>query len=200
MIRVLIAEDQKLVLAALSSLLSMEDDILVVANASDGQMAVELALQHRPDVALIDIEMPKQSGLDVVKQLTNQLPTCRCLIVTTFARAGYLQRAVRSGAYGYILKDADVSEIAAAIKTIYHGGKVMDPQLMIEAMASPSPLLQRESELLTLASQGLSTKEMASTLHLSEGTVRNYLSEIMSKLGVASRQAAIDYARQSGWI
>lgn len=200
MIRVLIAEDQALVRGALATLLSLEDGVEVVAEAGDGQTAIDLALRVRPDVALLDIEMPKLSGLDVVARLTGELPGCRCLIVTTFARAGYLQRAVKAGAAGYILKDAAVADVVSAIRTVHAGGRVMDPQLMVAALTSENPLLARETDLLRLAAQGLSTRELARTFCLTEGTVRNYLSEIMAKLGVSTRQEAVEAARRGGWL
>ena len=200
MIRILIAEDQKLVRAALAALLSMEEGITVAAEAEDGLAAVELALLHRPDVALVDIEMPKLSGLDVTEKLSRLLPQCRVLIVTTFARHGYLKRAVRAGAAGYILKDADVADVAAAIRTVHAGGTVMDPQLAMEALAADNPLLPRETELLRLAAEGLPTRELARTLGLAEGTVRNYLSDVMSKLGASTRQEAVRIARGNGWL
>lgn len=200
MIRLMIAEDQALVRGALATLLAMEEGIEVVAEAGDGQAAIDLALRERPDVALLDIEMPGQSGLDVVACLARELPTCRCLIVTTFARAGYLQRAVKAGAAGYLLKDAAVSDVASAVRTVHLGGRVMDSQLAAAALTFENPLLPREVDLLRRASQGLTTRELARELFLAEGTVRNYLSDIMAKLGVSSRREAVETARQSGWL
>jgi two-component system response regulator DesR len=173
MIKLLIAEDQVLVCEALASLLNMEDDLDVVGTARDGEEAVNLALSLRPDVALVDIEMPKLSGLDVVQVLQNQLPQCRTIVLTTFARPGYLQRAVKSGASGYLLKDAQVEELADA---------------------------KRELDVLRLAARGLSTRDIAAQSYLSEGTVRNYLSEIMSKLNVQTRQEAVKIATEKGWL
>ena len=200
MIRILVAEDQKLVRRALVALLAMEEGIAVVAEAEDGQDAVELALSHRPDVALLDIEMPRLSGLEVVHLLHEQLPSCRTLIVTTFARPGYLQRALKSGASGYISKDADVADVSAAIRAVHAGERVFDPQLMAEALVMDNPLSLRELEVLRGAARGLSTRDLAALLHLGEGTIRNYLSEIMSKLSAQTRLEAVRIARDNGWL
>jgi two-component system, NarL family, response regulator DesR len=200
MIKLLIAEDQVLVCEALASLLNMEDDLDVVGTARDGEEAVNLALSLRPDVALVDIEMPKLSGLDVVQVLQNQLPQCRTIVLTTFARPGYLQRAVKSGASGYLLKDAQVEELADAIRRVFHGEKVLNPALMMEAWSMDNPLSKRELDVLRLAARGLSTRDIAAQSYLSEGTVRNYLSEIMSKLNVQTRQEAVKIATEKGWL
>ncbi len=200
MIRILIAEDQLLVCEALASLLNMEQDFEVVATAGDGEEAIRLALLHAPDVALVDIEMPKKSGLEVVQELKAKLPACKTIVVTTFARPGYLQRAVKSGASGYLLKDAQVEEVAAAIRRVHRGEKVMNPTLLMEAWTLENPLSERELEILRLAAAGLSTKEIAAACFLSEGTVRNYLSEIMSKLDVETRQEAVRRATERGWL
>ncbi len=200
MIRILVAEDQKLVRRALVALLAMEEGIAVVAEAEDGQDAVELALCHRPDVALLDIEMPRLSGLEAVHLLHERLPSCRTLIVTTFARPGYLQRALKSGASGYISKDAEVADVSAAIRAVHAGERVFDPQLMAEALVMDNPLSPRELEVLRQAARGLSTRDLAAALNLGEGTVRNYLSEIMSKLYAQTRQEAVQIARDNGWL
>lgn len=200
MIRVLVAEDQTLVRGALTALLELEGDISVVGQAGDGVQAVDLAVELKPDVALVDIEMPKQSGLDVVKILRQRVPDCKTLMVTTFARPGYLQRAMKAGARGYVLKDAQIETLTAAIRTVYTGGKVMDPGLMMEAWELDNPLSERELEVLRAAAEGQSTREMARVLCLSEGTVRNYLSEIISKLEVESRREAVKRAEDKGWL
>ena len=200
MIKLLIAEDQTLVCEALASLLNMEEDSDVVGTARDGEEAVNLALSLQPDVALVDIEMPKVSGLDVVKVLQNQLPQCRTIVLTTFARPGYLKRAVKSGASGYLLKDTQVEELADAIRRVYHGEKVLNPALMMEAWSMDNPLSKRELDVLRLAACGLSTRDIAAQSYLSEGTVRNYLSEIMSKLNVQTRQEAVKMATEKGWL
>lgn len=200
MIRILLAEDQALVRGALATLLDFEDDFAVVATAGDGAEAVKLAMALQPDVALIDIEMPKLSGLEVVEQLRTRVPTCKCIVVTTFARPGYMQRAVKAGACGYLLKDTQVEELAAAIRRIVAGERVMSPALMVAAMESANPLTKREIQVLRLAATGQTTRELARALSLSEGTVRNYLSEVFSKLAASSRQEAIKIAETQGWI
>lgn len=200
MIRVLIVEDQGLVRGALASLLSLEEDIEVIGEAGDGEEGIRLALQDEPDIALVDIEIPKVSGLDVVETLHRQAPNCRCIIVTTFARPGYLQRAMKAGAMGYMLKDAKVEDLARSIREVYRGGKVINHELMLEAWSQDNPLGDREIVILQLAAQGMATKEIAQSIFLSEGTVRNYLSEIMSKLDVSTRQEAIRMATSKGWL
>lgn len=200
MIRVLIVEDQGLVRGALASLLSLEEDIEVIGEAGDGEEGIRLALRDEPDVALVDIEIPKVSGLDVVETLHRQAPNCRCIIVTTFARPGYLQRAMKAGAMGYMLKDAKVEDLARSIREVYRGGKVINHELMLEAWSQDNPLGDREIVILQLAAQGMATKEIAQSIFLSEGTVRNYLSEIMSKLDVSTRQEAIRMATSKGWL
>lgn len=200
MIRVLIAEDQGLVRDALASLLELEADIEVVAQAADGEEALALAATLAPDVAVLDIEMPKRTGLEVAETLKQTLPSCRVLMLTTFGRPGYLQRAIRANVHGYLLKDAEVEELVRAIHTVHQGGKVISPALMMSAWASENPLTERETEILQLAARGLSTREMANAAHLSEGTVRNYLSIILSKLDVENRHEAVRIAEQSGWL
>ncbi|WDL95751.1 response regulator transcription factor [Alicyclobacillus sp. ALC3] len=200
MIRICIAEDQALVRGALAALLDLQEDIEVVAQATDGQEAIDLCLEHKPDVALVDIEMPVLSGLDVTQVLSERLPSCAVLIVTTFARPGYLQRAMTFGAKGYVLKDAEIDDLVKAIRIVHAGGTVMDPTLMREAWQAQNPLSQREMELLRRAREGTSTKDLARLLFLSEGTVRNYWSDILSKLHVSSRQEAIQLAIDKGWV
>lgn len=200
MIRILLAEDQVLVRDALSTLLNFEDDFEVVGCAGNGVDALRLAKELEPDIALLDIEMPNMSGLEVVEQLKNHVPGCRAVVVTTFARAGYMQRAVRAGARGYLLKDAQVEELACAIRRIVAGERVLSPELMAAAMEQTNPLSSREIETLRYAASGMTTREMAVALSLSEGTVRNYLSEAISKLNVTTRQEAIKRAETQGWL
>ncbi len=200
MIRILIAEDQKLVRRALVALLAMEEGVEVVAEAEDGETAVEQALLWRPDVALLDIELPRLSGLEAIRLLRERLPSCRTLVVTTFARPGYLARAVKFGASGYISKDADVADVCRAIRSVHAGERVFDPQLLAEALVMENPLSRRELEVLRQTERGLSTRELAVALGLGEGTVRNYLSEIMSKLSVQTRREAVRIARENGWL
>ena len=200
MINILIAEDQTLVRGALATLLSYEPDFTIVGEASNGEQAIELAIEKQPDIALIDIEMPKKSGLEVVEHLRDKVPNCKAIIVTTFARPGYMQRAVQAGAHGYLLKDTEVEELAKAIRKIYDGGKVLSTELMMAAWAFQNPLTEREIEVLRYAAEGYTTKEIARTLALTEGTVRNYLSEVISKLEVQSRQEAVKIAEAQGWL
>lgn len=200
MIRVLVVEDQGLVRGALASLLGLEEDIDIVGEAADGEEGIRVAMACRPDVALVDIEIPKLSGLDVVATLHDQLPECHCIIVTTFARPGYLQRALKAGAMGYMLKDAKVEYLTRSIREVYRGNKVINHELLVEAWAEDNPLSDKEVAILQMAIDGLTTREIAQNSFLSEGTVRNYLSEIMSKLGVSTRQEAIRLATTKGWI
>ena len=190
MIRVLLAEDQALVLGALSALLSLEDDLDVVGGAANGEAALELALTLCPDVLVTDIEMPRLSGLDLAARLRESLPATRVIIVTTFARSGYLRRALEVGARGYLLKDAPAAELADAIRRVQAGGRAIDPSLAESAWEAESPLTERERQVLTEAESGASTAAIAQTLKLSEGTVRNYLSEAMGKLGASGRVEA----------
>jgi two-component system response regulator DesR len=198
-IRVVIAEDQTMVLGALAALLELEGDITVVAQARNGKEALEAVLAHRPDVFITDIEMPEMTGLEVASVLKNHAVT-RVVILTTFARAGFLRRALDAGALGYLLKDRPARELADAVRRVHQGLRVVDPELATEAWGEPDPLTQRERQVLRLAGDGITSKEIASKLGLSEGTVRNYLSEAISKLGAANRVDAARIARAKGWL
>lgn len=200
MIRMLIAEDQALVRDALTTLLNFEDDFEVVANVGDGLEALNAAEEMRPDVVILDVEMPKLTGLEVAEQLRVILPACKMILLTTFARAGYLQRAVKAGVHGYLLKDSQVEELAAAVRRVVEGQRIFSPALMVEAMSEENPLTSREIEVLRCAKTGSTTKDIAKHLSLSEGTVRNYLSEAISKLDCASRQEACRRAEEKGWL
>ena len=200
MIRVLIAEDQAMILGALAALLEIESDIEVVGRAHTGTEAVELARRHRPDVVLTDIEMPGLTGLDVASELRRDGRGPRVIILTTFARPGYLRRALDAGASGYLLKDAPSAQLADAIRRVAAGGKAIDPTLATEAWTEPDPLTDRERQVLRLADNGLTGEAIARELKLSEGTVRNYLSEAIGKLGAANRVEAARLARQKGWL
>ena len=200
MIRVLIAEDQSMVLGALAALLELEPDIEVVARARDGAEALRLAAETRPDVVLTDIEMPGTTGLELAERLRQRKHPARVVILTTFARGGYLRRALDAGAAGYLLKDAPSSQLAEAVRRVHSGLRVIDPELAAEAWGEPDPLTDRERQVLRLAAEGLSTARLARELHLSEGTVRNYLSEAISKLNAANRVEAARIARQKGWL
>lgn len=200
MIRVLLAEDQALVLGALSALLSLEDDLDVVGTASDGEAALERVRELRPDVLVTDIEMPRLTGLDLAAKVREELPGVKVIIVTTFGRAGYLRRALDVGAKGYLLKDAPASELADAIRRVHAGGRAVDPTLAAEAWGESDPLTERERQVLREAEGGKSTAAIAAALGLSEGTVRNYLSEAISKLGAENRVEAARQAREKGWL
>lgn len=199
-ITVVLAEDQLMVLDALSTLLGLEADITVAGTARDGEEAVRLVEALRPDVLLTDIEMPTMTGLEVAAEVRRRgLPT-RVVILTTFGRSGYLRRALDAGAVGYLLKDAPASALARAVRDVHAGGRAVDPQLAADAWGEPDPLTDRERQVLRLAGDGLANGEIAGQLHLSEGTVRNYLSEAMSKLGASNRVAAARQARDRGWL
>ncbi len=200
MIRVLVAEDQAMVLGALAALLDIENDITVVARARDGQSALALAREHRPDVVVTDIEMPGMSGIDLAGELKREGVAARVVILTTFARPGYLRRALEAGASGYLLKDAPSNQLADAIRRVHAGGRAVDPALAAEAWTEEDPLSDRERQVLRLAGEGRSGAEIAETLGLSEGTVRNYLSEAISKLGARNRVDAARIARARGWL
>lgn len=200
MIRVLLAEDQALVRGALTALLSLEPGLEVVGAAADGDEALVLARTLRPDVLVTDIEMPRRSGLDLAERLRAELPEVRVIIVTTFARGGYLRRALEVGARGYLLKDAPAAELAQAIRQVHAGGRAIDPALAGEAWADPSPLTERERQVLGAAEGGASTSAIAAGLGLSEGTVRNYLSEAIGKMAAENRVEAARRAREKGWL
>ena len=188
-----------MVLGALAALLEMESDITVVAQARNGKEALQAVLAHKPDVFITDIEMPEMTGLDVAGVLRNH-PAIRVIIVTTFARAGYLRRALDAGAAGYLLKDKPARELADAVRRVHQGLRVVDPELAAEAWGDPDPLTDRERQVLRLAGDGSSSGDIASKLGLSEGTVRNYLSEAISKLGAVNRVDAARLARTKGWL
>ncbi len=200
MIRVLLAEDQSLVLGALAALLELEPDIEVVARARDGREALRLVEETAPDVVLTDIEMPGMGGLDLAVELRRRANPARVVIVTTFARSGFLQRALAAGAAGYLLKDSPAERLADAVRRVHAGKRAIDPELAAAAWDEPDPLTERERQVLRLAAEGLPTAGVAAELHLSEGTVRNYLSEAIGKLGAANRVEAARIARGKGWL
>lgn len=204
MIRVVIAEDQSMVLGALAALLDLQPDIEVVAQAEDGKAGLAAVLEHRPDVLVTDIEMPKMTGLELAAAVQEERKSSglgtKVVVLTTFARSGYLRRAMMAGATGYLLKDAPASELAEALRRVVAGGRAVDPELAAEAWGEEDPLTERERQVLRHAGAGDSTAGIAHELGLSEGTVRNYLSEAISKLGAANRVEAARIAREKGWL
>jgi two-component system response regulator DesR len=200
MIRVVLAEDQAMVLGALAALLEIEGDIVVAGQARDGKAALDAVAEQKPDVLITDIEMPEMSGLEVAAELQRRGLATRTIILTTFARAGYLRRALDAGVSGYLLKDKPSKELAEAVRRVNKGLRVIDPELAAEAWGKPDPLTDRERQVVRLAGEGSTSSEIAQTLGLSEGTVRNYLSEAMSKLGVSNRVEAARIARAKGWL
>jgi two-component system, NarL family, response regulator DesR len=201
MIRVLLAEDQAMVRGALAALLSLEGDIEVVAEVARGDEVVSTALTARPDVALLDIEMPGGDGLSAAHALRAALPSCRVVILTTFGRSGYLHRAMESDAVGFLLKEAPAAELAVAIRRIIAGERVVDPELALAALSEGgNPLTSREREVLAAALDGASIADIAARLSLSEGTVRNHLSMTIQKLGAHNRMEAARLAEQRGWL
>lgn len=200
MIRVVVAEDQSMVLGALAALLEIEGDIDVVGRAHNGTEALSICKQTRPDVVLTDIEMPQMTGLELAAAVKREGLAARVIILTTFARGGYLRRALQAGASGYLLKDSPAEQLANAVRRVHAGGRVVDPELAAEAWSEPDPLTDRERQVLRMAGDGQSSADIAGTLNLSEGTVRNYLSEAISKLGAANRVEAARIARDKGWL
>jgi len=199
-IRVVIAEDQSMVLGALAALLEIEGDIAVQARVRNGKDALAAILQHRPDVLITDIEMPEMSGLELAAELQRRRAGTRVVIVTTFARAGYLRRALDAGAAGYLLKDMPSEKLADAVRRVHRGLRVIAPELAAEAWGEPDPLTDRERQVLRFAGDGMTSSDIAAQLNLSEGTVRNYLSEAISKLGAGNRVEAARIARTKGWL
>jgi two-component system response regulator DesR len=197
-IRVVLAEDQEMVLGALAALLAMEGDITVVAQTRTGKQAIDAVRTHRPDVLIADIEMPEMSGIDAARALNGS--GTRVIMVTTFARPGYLRRAMEAGASGYLLKARPARELADAVRRIHRGLRVIDSELASEAWAEPDPLTERERQVLRLSAEGVSTADIARQLHLSAGTVRNYLSDAIDKLGASNRIEAARTAREKGWL
>jgi two-component system, NarL family, response regulator DesR len=200
MIRVLLAEDQAMVRGALSALLKLEPDIDVVGAAADGEEAWRSIQQLKPDVIVTDIEMPGITGIELAQRVQRHEIASKVVIVTTFARAGFLRRALDAGVSGYLLKDAPAEKLADALRTVHRGGRAIDPQLALEAWSEADPLNDRERQVLRLAGEGMSAGDIAARLSLSQGTVRNYLSEAIGKLGVANRIEAFRLARQKGWL
>jgi two-component system response regulator DesR len=198
---ILIAEDQGMMRSALASLLELEDDLTVVAEVGHGDEILDAAHRTTPDVALLDIELPGRSGLDVIADLRAALPGCAIVIVTTFGRPGYLQRAMQAGARGFLMKDDPVEQLAAAIRRVRAGEVVVDPTLAKQALASsPNPLSAREQEVLAASVDGATISDIAAALHLSPSTVRNYLSSAIGKTAARNRSEALGIARDRGWL
>ncbi|MER6347548.1 response regulator transcription factor [Streptomyces sp. NPDC001595] len=201
MIRILLAEDMHMVRGALVALLDLEDDLKVVVELERGDQILAAAREHRPDVAIIDIDLPGLDGLSAAELLHERLPECRTLILTSLGRPGTLRRAMAAHVSGYLLKDAPPGDLAHAVRRVSSGQRVIDPQLAMAAWGgSESPLTTRETEVLQLAAQGTEPQEIAERLHLSTGTVRNYLTTAVTKLNARNRVDAIRIARESGWL
>ncbi len=201
MTRLLIAEDQGMMRGALATLLDLEDDLEVVAQVAAGDEVLPTALDVRPDVALLDIEMPGLSGLEAAEQLRDALPACVTVIVTTFGRPGYLQRALAAGARGFIVKDGPVDELARSIRRVCAGELVIDPVLATAAVAmGPNPLTPRERDVLNAAADGSTVDDISGMTHLSGSTVRNYLSDAIGKTRTRNRMEAVRVARDNGWL
>jgi two-component system response regulator DesR len=198
MIRIVIAEDQRMLLGALASLLDLEEDMQVVGTASNGEDAVKLVHLHKPDICIMDIEMPVMSGLDAAEKLKGF--GCKVMILTTFARSGYFERAVKAGANGYLLKDSPSEELATSIRSIMAGRRIYASELVDEAYNEENPLTEREKEVLTLIADGKNTKEIADQMYITTGTVRNYISVILDKLNVSNRIEAIMRFKEKGWF
>jgi two-component system response regulator DesR len=200
MIRILLAEDQAMVRGALSALLGLESDIEVLGAAADGEAAWRELQRLQPDVLVTDIEMPGLSGLELAQRVQRHELATRVVIVTTFARAGFLRRALDAGVSGYLLKDSPAEDLAEALRKVHRGGRAIDPQLALDAWSDADPLNDRERQVLRLAGEGRAAGDIAAQLNLSHGTVRNYLSEAIGKLGVGNRIEAYRMARQKGWL
>jgi two-component system, NarL family, response regulator DesR len=198
MIRIVIAEDQRMMLGALGSLLNLEEDMEVVGKASNGEEAISLVHQFQPDICIMDIEMPKKSGLEAAEELKGL--GCKVIILTTFARTGYFQRALKAGVSGYLLKDSPSEELASSIRSVMAGRRIYAPELMDDVYSEENPLTEREKEVLELVADGKNTKEIADELSIKTGTVRNYISTILDKLEVTNRIEAIKQSKEKGWF
>ncbi len=199
-IRVVLGDDQQMLRSALATLLNFEDDLEVVGQGSNGEEVLELIQQLNPDVCVLDIEMPIMTGLDTAEQLSRLGHPCKVIILTTFARAGYFERAIKAGVKGYLLKDSPSSELAAAIRRVAQGGRVIHPDLSLSLWEEQNPLTPREKDILSYAARGFTMKDIAQTLFLSHGTVRNNMSEIISKLEASNKTDAVIIAQNKGWL
>ncbi|MGW7054441.1 response regulator [Streptomyces sp. NPDC054887] len=200
-VRVLLADDEHLIRGALAALLGLEDDLVVVAEAATGPEALAMARAHRPDVAVLDLQMPGADGVSVATALRTELPDCRCMIVTSHGRPGHLKRALAAGVRAFVPKTVSAQRLAELIRSVRDGNRYVDPELAADAIsAGDSPLTVREAEVLELAADGAPVAEIAERAALSPGTVRNYLSSAASKLGAENRHAAVRLARERGWV
>lgn len=197
MIRIVIAEDQRMLLGALATLLDLEEDMQVVGKARDGKEALTLVKEQQPDICVMDIEMPVMTGLDVAEAIKDG--NCKVIILTTFARSGYFERARNAGVSGYLLKDSPSEDLANAIRKIIDGQRMYAPELIDLAFEEKNPLTEREEQVIRLMASGKSTKEIANQLFITNGTVRNYISVILAKLEVSNRIEAIEYFKEKGW-
>ena len=200
MIRIVLAEDQKLLLGAIGALLDLDDDIQVAGRAASGDKARELIDSQAPDLVISDIEMPGMTGLELAEWLAVAHPGIRMLILTTFARPGYLRRALEAGVAGYLLKETPAEKLADAVRRVHRGERVIAPELALTAFDTRDPLTERERQVLRLAGDGISNAQIGRRLHLAEGTVRNYLSEAIGKLNADNRIEAFRIARDQGWL
>jgi two-component system, NarL family, response regulator DesR len=198
--KLVIAEDQGMLRGALSALLDLEEDMQVAGQAENGEQALALIRNLDPDICVMDIEMPHLSGLDVAEKLKEEGCRCKVVILTTFARIGYFQRAMKAGVHGYLLKDSPIDELAEALRKVHAGKRVISPELSYTVWDQENPLTEREREVLRLVAKGLSHQDIAQSLFLSNGTVRNYVSEILDKLQAKNRIEAIGIAESKGWL
>jgi len=198
MIRIVIAEDQRMLLGALGALLDLEEDFVVVGKAHNGEEACELIRQLQPDICVMDIEMPGMSGLDVAEEIRGL--GCKVMILTTFARSGYFERALKAGVSAYLLKDSPSEELAESIRRVIAGKRIYAPELVADVYIEENPLNEREIAVLQLVAEGKTTKEIAEKLYLTNGTVRNYISGMLDKLGVKNRIEAITRSKEKGWM
>jgi len=198
MIRIVIAEDQRMMLGALGSLLNLEEDMEVVGKANNGVEAISLVRKYQPDICIMDIEMPEKTGLEAAEELNGL--GCKVIILTTFARTGYFQRAIKAGVKGYVLKDSPSEELAETIRNVMAGKRVYAPELMDDLYSEENPLTTREKAVLELVADGKNTKEIADQLSIKAATVRNYISQILDKLEVTNRIEAITHSRKKGWF
>ncbi|MNP10651.1 Transcriptional regulatory protein DegU [compost metagenome] len=198
MITIVIAEDQRMLLGALASLLDLEEDMTVVGRASNGEEAIAMVHLHNPDICIMDIEMPAKSGLDAAEELKGM--KCKVIILTTFARPGYFERALKAGVSSYLLKDSPSEELASCIRSVMAGRRIFAPELVDDAYREESPLTEREREVLQMMSDGKNTKEIANQMFITAGTVRNYISVILDKLNVSNRIEAVTHFKEKGWF